>query len=172
MPNSSLATHVRQRPGACPRTTKRPVSWYRRAAEQGYADAQDYLGAMYNYGWGVPENDAEAAKWWRKAAEQGLATGEYHLGGMYRFGAGLPKDHKEAVKLVSHGRRARASLLPNSSSVSCTSNGRGCPPGLPRGRAVGGARPPSRETPLAANSTSVSCYAHRPRACPRTIKRP
>ena len=40
-------------------------------AEQGYAEAQFRLGLLYEFGKGVPENDAEAVKWYRKAAEQG-----------------------------------------------------------------------------------------------------
>ena len=46
---------------------------WRPLAEQGDAHAQFNLGIMYDNGWGVPENDAEAVKWWRKAAEQGYA---------------------------------------------------------------------------------------------------
>ena len=46
------------------------ATWYRKAAEQGNADAQYNLGIMYSFGKGVPEDDAEAAKWFRKAAEQ------------------------------------------------------------------------------------------------------
>ena len=40
-------------------------------AEQDDAKAQGAIGALYDNGMGVPENDAEAAKWFRKAAEQG-----------------------------------------------------------------------------------------------------
>ena len=47
------------------------VKWYRKAAEQGHAVAQDYLGFMYRYGLGVTRNDAEARKWYEKAAAQG-----------------------------------------------------------------------------------------------------
>ena len=43
----------------------------KKAAEQGHADAQYNLGLMYDYGGGVPEDDAEAVRWYRKAAEQG-----------------------------------------------------------------------------------------------------
>ena len=43
----------------------------RKAAEQGYAQAQFDLGHCYFYGWGVAEDKAEAVKWYRKAAEQG-----------------------------------------------------------------------------------------------------
>ena len=47
------------------------VSWYRKAAEQGYAQAQYNLGWMFQYGLGVSKNRAEAINWYRKAAEQG-----------------------------------------------------------------------------------------------------
>jgi TPR repeat protein len=40
-------------------------------AEQGLAKAQYALGAMYDHGWGVPQNYAEALKWYRLAADQG-----------------------------------------------------------------------------------------------------
>ena len=44
---------------------------YRKAAEQGLANAQFNLGVMYHKGRGVPQSYEEAAKWFRKAAEQG-----------------------------------------------------------------------------------------------------
>ena len=49
-------------------------------AEQGDADAQSLLGAMYNGGLGVPQDYAEAARWFRFAADQGLAIAQYRLG--------------------------------------------------------------------------------------------
>ncbi|HWK68628.1 MAG TPA: hypothetical protein VNS34_27205 [Rhizobiaceae bacterium] len=48
------------------------VFWYRKAAEQAYAQAECDLGAMYEQGRGVGKDDAEAAFWYRKAEEQGL----------------------------------------------------------------------------------------------------
>ena len=47
--------------------------WYRKAAEQGYAEAQNNLGLAYFYGEGVTKDYAEAVKWLRKAVEQGYA---------------------------------------------------------------------------------------------------
>ena len=47
------------------------VKWYRRAADQGDADAQFNLGIVYEKGQGVQQNYAEAAKWYRRAADQG-----------------------------------------------------------------------------------------------------
>lgn len=44
---------------------------YHSLAEQGDAAAQNNLGVMYEYGYGVLPDDSEAAKWYRKAADQG-----------------------------------------------------------------------------------------------------
>ena len=71
---------------------------FRPLAEQGDAKAQLHLGFMYEYGKGVPENDAEAVKWYRKAAEQVDADAQYNLGLMYRNGEGVPQNDAEAVK--------------------------------------------------------------------------
>ncbi len=42
---------------------------FKKAAEQGSADAQFNLAGMYKYGRGVEENYAEAVRWYTKAAE-------------------------------------------------------------------------------------------------------
>ena len=47
------------------------MKWYRKAAEQGDADAQYNLGYSYSNGEGVEKDEEEAVKWYRKAAEQG-----------------------------------------------------------------------------------------------------
>ncbi len=65
-------------------------------AEQGNADAQFSLGAMYDKGQGVPQDDAEAVKWSRKAAEQGYARAQNDLGVMYNDGQGVPQDYTHA----------------------------------------------------------------------------
>ncbi len=59
------------------------VKEFRPLAEQGYAEAQFNLGLMYDYGQGVPRDDAEAVKWYRKAAAQGLAEAQNNLDLMY-----------------------------------------------------------------------------------------
>ena len=74
------------------------VKWYRRAAEQGDAYAQNNLGFMYDNGHGVPQDYAEAVKWYRRAAEQGDAYAQHNLGFMYDEGHGVPQDYAEAVK--------------------------------------------------------------------------
>ena len=74
------------------------IQWYRQAAEQGDAGAQNNLGVMYRYGQGVPQNDAEAVKWFRLAAEQGIAGAQANLGLMYFNGQGIRQNYAEAAK--------------------------------------------------------------------------
>jgi len=71
----------------------------RKAAAQGYADAQFKLGVMYYYneGEGVKQ-DIEAVKWFRKAAAQGDAGAQFKLGAMYEKGDGVKQDYTEALK--------------------------------------------------------------------------
>ncbi len=69
-----------------------------RAAKQGDADAQNNLGAMYDAGDGIPENDAEAVKWYLLAAEQGNSIAQNNLGAMYFAGEGIEENQVEAYK--------------------------------------------------------------------------
>ena len=52
---------------------RKALKWLRKAAEQGQASAQIYLGWMYKEGRGVAQDDRKAVEWLRKAAEQGHA---------------------------------------------------------------------------------------------------
>ena len=74
------------------------VKYFRKAAEQGYAKAQNNLGDCYYWGNGVEKNYAEAVKWFKKAAEQGDAYAQCNLGYCYENGEGVTKDKTEAVK--------------------------------------------------------------------------
>lgn len=74
------------------------VKWYRKAAEQGLADAQFSLGDCYLEGEGVTQNMTEAVKWFRKAAEQGLADAQFALGACYQSGTGVTQNIAEAKK--------------------------------------------------------------------------
>lgn len=71
---------------------------YRKAAEQGDADAQLLLGTMYATGTGVAKDDAQAVQWYRKAAEQRNAGAQRNLGVMYENGRGVTKDDAQAVQ--------------------------------------------------------------------------
>jgi S1-C subfamily serine protease len=67
-------------------------------AQQGDADAQYFLGAMYFNGQGVSQDNKTAVKWYTLAAEQGDAYAQTNLGFMYNEGKGVPQDYKTAVK--------------------------------------------------------------------------
>jgi TPR repeat protein len=74
------------------------AKWFRKAAEQGFTEAQDYLGRMYYNGYGVQQDYNEAVNWITKAATKGCAKAQYDLGLMCYEGNGIPQDYKDAVK--------------------------------------------------------------------------
>ncbi|MCM1047162.1 MAG: sel1 repeat family protein [Clostridiales bacterium] len=70
-------------------------------AEQGNAEAQYYLGLMYDDGKGVERNPTQAAQWYEKAAKQGIAAAQSNLGAMYETGDGVKTDLALAKKWYS-----------------------------------------------------------------------
>ena len=74
-----------------------PISEVQKAAEQGLAEAQIVLAAMYANGEGVMQDDQQAVAWTRKAAEQGYVYAQGLLGVMYFHGRGVAQDDKQAV---------------------------------------------------------------------------
>ena len=73
-----------------------PISEVQKAAEQGLAEAQIVLAAMYANGEGVMQDDQQAVAWTRKAAEQGLVEAQLVLGAMYFNGSKVAQDYKQA----------------------------------------------------------------------------
>jgi TPR repeat protein len=73
------------------------LRWYRGAAEQGLAPAQNSLGFMYSLGLGVKRDAERAAYWLLLAAEQGHSGAQTNLGILYTSGRGVEKDEEEAV---------------------------------------------------------------------------
>ncbi len=80
-----------------PQDYAQAMIWFRKAADQGEADAQFNLGVMYENGQGVAQDYAQAVAWYRKAADQGEASAQFNLGEMYRNGRGVPQDDAQAV---------------------------------------------------------------------------
>lgn len=74
------------------------IRWWRKAAEQGHAEAQYTLGTRYYLGIEIPREDGEALKWWRRAAEQGHVEAQYSLGVLCHTAKGPVRDYIEAVK--------------------------------------------------------------------------
>lgn len=69
-----------------------------RLAEEGDANAQFMLGALYFTGEGVPQDYEEALKWYRRSAEQGHASAQHDLGVTYYQGKFVTQDYVEAFK--------------------------------------------------------------------------
>jgi TPR repeat protein len=77
---------------------KAEVANLHRHADQGNADAQFFLGLIYETGDGAPLDYGKAAKWYCLAADQGHAHAQSSLGSMYLHGRGMRQDHGEAAK--------------------------------------------------------------------------
>jgi uncharacterized protein len=67
-------------------------------ADQGNAEAQWSIGAMYGRGMGVTQSYPEALKWQIRAAEQGYPGAAHYVAQMYQQGTQVKGDHKEAYK--------------------------------------------------------------------------
>lgn len=74
------------------------ITYLRKAAELGDADAQNQLGFCYYIGDGIEQNYEEAVKWFQKAAEQGNAKAQNHLGICYAEGHGVERHLAESIK--------------------------------------------------------------------------
>lgn len=74
------------------------VKYFRVAAENGYADAQNRLGCCYAKGKGITENQSEAFKWFMKAAQQGEVVAQYNVGYCYYYGEGVVENKSMAFE--------------------------------------------------------------------------
>jgi hypothetical protein len=68
-------------------------------ANQGDAEAQTYVGEIYEKGLGQSSDYALAADWYQRAADQGYATAQVSLGQLYERGLGVRKDMAAALDL-------------------------------------------------------------------------
>ena len=84
--------------GACRKTTPKRCSFIAAPRTKAIQMSQVKLGAMYDTGSGVPQDDAEAVKWYRRAADHGDVLPSSMLGVMYDDGRGVPQDYAEALK--------------------------------------------------------------------------
>lgn len=66
-------------------------------AEQGDAQAQNYVGEIHEKGLGVAPDHALAASWYRRAAKQGFAPAMLNLGQLHELGLGVERDPAQAL---------------------------------------------------------------------------
>ena len=75
------------------------MRWYRQAAERGSAAAMNNIGALYQYGRGVPQNYGEAMRWYRQAAERGNLNAVNNIRlSLTRRVSGSRPDYGEAMR--------------------------------------------------------------------------
>ena len=71
--------------------------YFYKAATEGYAPAQHYLGWCFEVGRGIESCQSEAVKWYRLAAEQGFAYAQCCLAICYHKGRGVEKNYDLAA---------------------------------------------------------------------------
>lgn len=69
----NLALNYSQGINGAPKNEQEAFRWAELSAKQGYAQAERFLGACYEYGFGVNGNPQLAEEWYAKAAAQGLS---------------------------------------------------------------------------------------------------
>ncbi|MCH9696894.1 MAG: caspase family protein [Gammaproteobacteria bacterium] len=68
-------------------------------ANEGDAEAQFYVGEIYEKGLGIAPDYDLAALWYKKAADQGYSSAMVNLGYLYEKGLGVTKDSVKALNL-------------------------------------------------------------------------
>ena len=68
-------------------------------AQQGNAEAQTYVGEIYEKGLGLSPDYQLAAQWYEKAAKQGSSRAQINLGYLYEKGLGVEKDLPQALNM-------------------------------------------------------------------------
>lgn len=86
-------------------------------AESGDAEAQTYVGEIFERGLGRPSDYGEAARWYEKAAQQGYARAQINLAYLYEQGLGVPADPLKALNLYRQGSGITDDALTYASEV-------------------------------------------------------
>lgn len=69
----NLALNYSQGLYGAPKNERESFRWASLSAQQGYAQAERFLGACYEYGFGVNADQAQAQAWYARAEAQGLS---------------------------------------------------------------------------------------------------
>jgi hypothetical protein len=104
-----------------PRDGNEAMKWYRMAAEQGNAEAQNSVGS----GLQAEKRYAEALPWYEKASAQGHALATNNLAYLYDLGLGVTQDRRKGFELYSRAAQenVQASLKPLAESAKPVGSG-------------------------------------------------
>jgi hypothetical protein len=86
-----------------PKDLGKPAELYQKAADRGFAAAQNNLGELYYHGRGVTKDLGKAADLYQKAADQGNPDAQTNLAWLHVHGEGVPKDFGKAAELFQKG---------------------------------------------------------------------
>ena len=78
--------------------TAAAIEWFRKAATGQYAPAEFQVAQLYDFGFGVTQNDQTALDWYRRAASHGSAAALRVVGDFYRKGRVVAADAAEAAR--------------------------------------------------------------------------
>jgi len=82
--------------------------WYTKAANQGFAAAENNLGFLYNTGGGVPADHAAALQWYRRAAEDGIYDATLSVAKLLLSGPESTRDRHGALVWFAIAQRVGA----------------------------------------------------------------
>ena len=85
------------------------MTWYKKAAENGDADAQHNVGWMYATGQGVATNAELAFQWFLKSAETGEPGSQFEVARRYQSGDGTASNIQNAYHwlLILKGQKSQ-----------------------------------------------------------------
>jgi hypothetical protein len=99
------------------------LRWHTKAAEQGVALPEAWVGDFYYEALGVPVDFREAARWYRRSGEHGYGYAAGKMGDIYLFGEGATSDTSEAARwyarAVELGYAGRFSVARDATQSSC-----------------------------------------------------
>ncbi|KAG0219931.1 hypothetical protein BGX33_011405 [Mortierella sp. NVP41] len=81
-----------------PQDLKVAVSWYWKAAKQGYPLAKLRVGLLCLSGQAVKKDSKKAMKWLLRAVSGGLVVAQHNVRALYYDGLGVSKDHAKAIE--------------------------------------------------------------------------
>ncbi|KAJ3100382.1 hypothetical protein HDU97_002257 [Phlyctochytrium planicorne] len=100
------------------------IKWFRMAAAQGHAAAQNSLGDRYYHGQGVEQDYQQAVEWYMKSADNGSADAKNNLGFCYKNGHGVEQNNKSAFKWYTESAN-QGNALAQCNLGFCYQNGHG-----------------------------------------------
>lgn len=119
-----------------PKSVAASLDLTRRAADQGYDNAQHALGSLHHRGeHGLVKNPDSALVWFRRAAEQDHPGASYSVGLAYYNGNGVLGDYEQAAQWFERSRELEYSWGALA-LASMYEQGRGVPMDSARGRAL------------------------------------